>query len=501
MTDNITKDSEILKYAIAAGIIDLGSIRTQYEECERMNLLDSYEYKIFESGGRWYCRLPDGRRLKRKNREDVESEIIKIQKERKKTEKESEGKKPEDIFTEWNMARLNSGVIEGATALRYRKTCDKYIKNAAINKKSVKRITRKEWTGFLQDIYDAGSPTEEDPKRRISAKELGRIKCVVRGILNRAEDEDLITYTADEVISHVRTDINGFRHTTSPTENEVYYPDEYALLKSYCLSNPNPYTRCILLSMTSGERIGECVALLVEDINLEEHYILIRRTETQADNTGKQMETVREGAKTQAGIRRVAIPDNALEWLREIKEIAEKTGGGYLFKQEPGRFKKRYVGNRVRASQVRRHLKKICAELNIPYRPPHKFRKTYASILKAADVDDTTIIDQIGHTDIKITENVYIKDRNRMKEKSRILGEIDELRLDPREKENPNCRVISFFDESPVSHPRVTRRLQKNTKPEKPLNKALFGLHINPKMETVGLEPMTSTLPVSRSPN
>ena len=49
------------------------------------------------------------------------------------------GKKPEDIFTEWNMARLNSGVIEGATALRYRKTCDKYIKNAAINKKSVKR--------------------------------------------------------------------------------------------------------------------------------------------------------------------------------------------------------------------------------------------------------------------------------------------------------------------------------------------------------------------------
>ena len=467
MTDNITKDSEILKYAIAAGIIDLGSIRTQYEECERMNLLDSYEYKIFESGGRWYCRLPDGRRLKRKNREDVESEIIKIQKERKKTEKESEGKKPEDIFTEWNMARLNSGVIEGATALRYRKTCDKYIKNAAINKKSVKRITRKEWTGFLQDIYDAGSPTEEDPKRRISAKELGRIKCVVRGILNRAEDEDLITYTADEVISHVRTDINGFRHTTSPTENEVYYPDEYALLKSYCLSNPNPYTRCILLSMTSGERIGECVALLVEDINLEEHYILIRRTETQADNTGKQMETVREGAKTQAGIRRVAIPDNALEWLREIKEIAEKTGGGYLFKQEPGRFKKRYVGNRVRASQVRRHLKKICAELNIPYRPPHKFRKTYASILKAADVDDTTIIDQIGHTDIKITENVYIKDRNRMKEKSRILGEIDEFRLDPREKENPNCRVISFFDESPVSHPRVTRRLQKNMKPEK----------------------------------
>ena len=85
MTDHFTIDSEILNYAIAAGIIDFGSIRTQYEECERMNLLDSYEYKIFESGGRWYCRLPDGRRIKRKNREDVENEIIKIQKESGKT--------------------------------------------------------------------------------------------------------------------------------------------------------------------------------------------------------------------------------------------------------------------------------------------------------------------------------------------------------------------------------------------------------------------------------
>ena len=121
MTDNTTKDSDILKYAIANCIIDFGSIRSQYEECERMNILDSYEYKIFESGGRWYCRLPDGRRIKRKNREDVEKEILKILKEIKKAEMDSGGKIPEEVFTEWNESRLNSGVIEGSTALRYRK--------------------------------------------------------------------------------------------------------------------------------------------------------------------------------------------------------------------------------------------------------------------------------------------------------------------------------------------------------------------------------------------
>ena len=176
MTDNTTKDSDILKYAIVNGIIDFGSIRAQYEECERMNLLDSYEYKIFESGGRWYCRLPDGRRIKRKNREDVEKEILKILKEIKKAEMDSGGKIPEEVFTEWNESRLNSGVIEGSTALRYRKTYDKYIKNADINKKPMKRITQKEWICFLQDIYNSGSPDLSERSGTYQMRSEGNLK-------------------------------------------------------------------------------------------------------------------------------------------------------------------------------------------------------------------------------------------------------------------------------------------------------------------------------------
>ena len=163
----------------------------------------------------------------------------------------------------------------------------------------------------------------------------------------------------------------------------------------------------------------------------------------------------------------MAIPENSLEWVRGIKDISEKTGGGYLFKQEPGRYRERYVGERVRASQVRRHLKKICAELGISYKPPHKFRKTYASILKAADIDDQMIIEQMGHTDISTTENVYIKNRNRMEEKSCKLGKIDELRLDPVKENtsdlNSDCQVIKFPGKShpgaKSSHPEVFTKI------------------------------------------
>ena len=134
----------------------------------------------------------------------------------------------------------------------------------------MKRITRKDWTAFLQGIYEAGSPTRENLKRKISAKELGRVKCIVKGIIDHAEDEGIISYTSDEVISHVRTDMHGFRHSKHSAEDEVYYPDELQALKAYCLSNPDPYTRCILLAIITGERIGECAALLAEDIDLDD---------------------------------------------------------------------------------------------------------------------------------------------------------------------------------------------------------------------------------------
>ncbi len=75
------------------------------------------------------------------------------------------------------------------------------------------------------------------------------------------------------------------------------------------------------------------------------------------------------------------------------------------------------------------------------------------------------IIEQMGHTDISTTENVYIKNRNRMKEKTSKLGKIDELRLDPVKEDtsdlNSDCQVIKFPGKS---HPGI-----KSSHPESPV--------------------------------
>ena len=63
--------------------------------------------------------------------------------------------------------------------------------------------------------------------------------------------------------------MHGFRHSKHSAEDEVYSPDELQALKSYCLSNPDPYTRCILLAIITGERIGIATVWKKNPANME----------------------------------------------------------------------------------------------------------------------------------------------------------------------------------------------------------------------------------------
>ena len=244
-----------------------------------------------------------------------------------------------------------------------------------------------------------------------------------------------INFTATDVIDHVRIYKKSFSQKKKDPDTEVYYPDELEILKSYCLSHPNPYTRCIVAAIVLWERIGECAPLKIADVDLEGRYVCVQRIETRADSKGKATETIREGSKTEAGVRKVAIPESAIVWFEEIVQIAKPSGSEYLFPQEAKTLGKkthsnRQAGQRIRSQQLRRNMMQYCKEAGIPYKPPHKLRKTYASILKGNDVSDAVITAQMGHTDIKTTNDYYVRSRQRMKERAVMLGKIDEFKIE-----------------------------------------------------------------------
>lgn len=415
------KELAVFNELIESGILSKEWLSGKAEEMKQrkeQEILNNHKYSVYEYNGYWYTTVPDkakGRRkIKKKKKEDLEQAILDYY----RSDPDDLGPTVKEIFTIWNEGRIATGTAKGSTAIRDLRTYDKYISQTPLNNRPVSTISREEWTAFLQ-------------KNQVgkTAKEFGRLKGVVRGILQFAEDHQLVTYSDDDVLCKVRTPKNSFVNQKKDPEREIYFSDELAALRQYCVDHPSPYTRCILLETIVGERAGELCAIKVDDVDLDNMQIHIRRTETRAYIKGKQKDIVHEDAKTAAGIRCVSIPETAKDFVKELVHISKDTGGGYLFKQEPGRFKERYVGERIRSRQLRRHLKAICEELGITYKPPHKIRKTYASILREGEIDDQTIIDMMGHVNIGITEQYYLRSRKKASERSQILGQVAELQI------------------------------------------------------------------------
>ena len=72
--------NDVLKYAIENDMIDIGSIKNQFEMKKREELLNKHVYKIWEgTNGKWYTYLPDdvhGRTLKKRNSRSIRNLLI-----------------------------------------------------------------------------------------------------------------------------------------------------------------------------------------------------------------------------------------------------------------------------------------------------------------------------------------------------------------------------------------------------------------------------------------
>ncbi len=66
------------------------------------------------------------------------------------------------------------------------------------------------------------------------------------------------------------------------------------------------------------------------------------------------------------------------------------------------------VGNRkIYTNTFNDRLYKACDACGIPRRSMHKIRKTYGTILLDSGVEDSLVMEQMGHSDITTTRKYY----------------------------------------------------------------------------------------------
>ena len=398
-------DKELLSFAIENGIIDVNTIQKQIEMNERRKYLEMHPYKIWEGADRkWHTYIPgegSQRVPKRRNtKEEIEQIVIEYWKD------EEFNPTVEEIFNSWNDRRLELEKISPATHLRNRQCFNRHY--AEFGKKKIKHLSAEDMIDFLE---------EQTPKYKLTAKAFSNLKSLTKGFLKKARKQRLISFTVDDVFNELDVSETEFKKTIKEDCQEVFDENETPIIIDYLVNHLDKWNIGILLMFVTGIRVGELVALKHEVF--DETSFKIRRTETKYFENGKNVYSIKEYPKSEAGVRTVVVPKDYLWLLTEIKKL--NPFGEYIFVNDKG--------ERMTTNCFRRRLERVCHYSKVYKKSPHKIRKTYGTILLDNNIDQRLAIGQMGHTNIYLTEKHYHRNRKSIDKKVEVLSSIPDFAM------------------------------------------------------------------------
>lgn len=396
-------NNEILQFCISNDIVNLDDVRNRIMNKENEKILSKHlkKHKIwFDSkANQWMTYLDDS--------ESKRGFVLKRRKEKCQLEKliiehykfQVENPTLLYIFKEWINIKYEYSEITAQTKTRYENDFKRFFfTEDKICKKSLPDITPMDLELFIK---------ENISRYHLSKKSYNGLKIIINGIFHYARRKGLTEIVISIFFDELILSKNIFQYKPKNLdENEVYNESEIPLLKDYLLQKNSLRYLEILLVFVTGMRVGELAALKPEDIHISNSYsyIQINKTEvhfSKTDSSGKRYNVVsiQEVPKTEAGNRNIILNDFGVDVVKKILSL-NPTPKELLFEDN---------GKRIKIRGFSGALRSTCKNLNIPFRPMHKIRKTYGTILLDNRVSETLVAQQMGHSDISTTRKYYYK--------------------------------------------------------------------------------------------
>lgn len=197
---------------------------------------------------------------------------------------------------------------------------------------------------------------------------------------------------------------NPLRKIKRPKSNKKTIPvraltvEEQKKLLNVLKNEDVRYSDIMLLSMFTGMRIGECCALMVEDIDCEEKTITVSKTVAR----GKYGRNVLNETKTSAGMRKLHLSDDIFEFLKSCIGNKDK---GLLFLSSNQNL---VTTNQVNYSYAAALKAYDIVDTSVYGRVDlHSLRHTYATRCIESGMPAKVLQKLLGHKDINITLNTY----------------------------------------------------------------------------------------------
>ncbi len=163
-------------------------------------------------------------------------------------------------------------------------------------------------------------------------------------------------------------------------------------------------TRChigFLITILTGIRQGEVLALRWKDIDLDKQIIYIRQTLTQAAR-------IKNGAKNDSSIRSIHISDSLITELKTHRKriLEEKLQHGQAYDDFDLVICTR-TGKPIIPRNFRKEFYNLSEKINMPKIRFHDLRHTHATILIQQNVNVKLISERLGHSEIGTTLDTY----------------------------------------------------------------------------------------------
>ena len=387
----------------SCGIIDPNEYRRYITMVMKEKVDKIHDHAISKGmgkDGRWFTNVRDPRtgKLKRvagQTKEDVYQKLYDFY---FVTPKKKKALTLRRVYPEWLRYRVATA---GKTNSVHRQDTDfkRFYLDEPLSKKildtpvtELTRATLKKWE------------CEMIRKHEMTYKRATNIFSILRQVLDYLVDCEKLT---KNIAREVRLDRTLYKPVNkAPASTQIFYPDEVEKLMklSYQKAQETQDENYLAIPLIRllGLRIGECLALSFSDFDsstnrIHIHSSLCVRDELKKDGTwASRSFQVEDALKKGAPPRDLLGSDEVFDLVKKVKVI--------LFKK--GIFRERLFETATQ-NNIQMKLYRMCDELGIERRSPHKLRKTYISMLLNNGIDPDFVRQQAGHKQLQTTLNNY----------------------------------------------------------------------------------------------
>lgn len=387
---------ELLQYILKNDMIDLSRMQSEIEMKKREYYLSQHPYAIWQGkNGKWFTRFPDdekGRVLKKRNsEEDIKDLVIEFYKAK---EEEPYFK---DVFNDWLNEKLELNEISKGTFDRYTNDYKRFFAGSDFENTKFNRITEDELDIFIRKtIVD----------KKLTQKAYSNFRTLILGTFKHAKKKKYTIISISSFIKDLELSRNVFRKNIKNKEDQIFLEDEIPLVTTYLKDNGTVLNLGLLLAFQTGIRTGELAALKFSDVKGKTIHIQRQEIKYKHSETNKCVHEIKEFPKSDAGNRYVIITDSAVETIERVRRFNHNSE--FMFEVN---------GKRILTNSYNDGIGRVCKELKINRKSMHKIRRTYGTTLLDNNVDDSVIMEQMGHSDVSTTKKFYYYSNKNQKSK------------------------------------------------------------------------------------